>query len=61
MDGMYTKEKSGYEVFVSNAVRKSKGDIALLWVKGHNLFKIESVGFPTADILTFKLVTGDDK
>ncbi len=60
-DGMYTKGMSGYKVFSSNATSMSKGGVALLWVEDHNLFKIKSVRFPTADVLTFKLVAGDSK
>ncbi len=33
----------------------------MLWVKDHDLFEIKSVRFPTAGVLTFKLVTGDSK
>ncbi len=33
----------------------------MLWVEDHYLFEIESIRFPTADVLTFKLITGDSK
>ena len=60
-EGKYTKGTSGYKVFASNAQSTQKGGVALLWVEDHDLFEIESVRFPTADVLTFQLITGDSK
>ena len=59
--GIYTKQTNGYKVFASDAISAVKGGVALLWVEDHDLFEIESVRFPTPDVLTFKLVTGDSK
>merc|ERR1712127_92341 len=60
-DQKYAKGTSGYNFFAPDAVSLQKGGVALLWVEDHDLYEIENVKFPTADVLTFRLITGDSK
>ena len=57
----YPKFVSGYRVIASKATSPRQGGIALLWEEGHRDFEVEAVQVRTSNLLTFQLVTGEER
>ena len=60
-DDRYTRMMSGYKVLVTKAPSKHKGGIALLWQPDHGGFEVEAARVVTPNLITFQLVTGDER
>ncbi len=57
----YPKTISGYHVISSKATSPHQGRVALMWEEGHEDFEVEAVTLISPNLLTFQLVTGEDK
>ena len=57
----YPKYISGYRVIASKAASPHQGGVALLWEDGHRDFEVEAVKVCTPNLLTFQLVTGEER
>ena len=51
----------GYKILASKATSHNQGGIALLWKENHQGFEVESAKILTPNLLTFLLVTGDER
>ncbi len=60
-DDRYPKLISGYSVIASKAASPHQGGIALLWENEHPDFEMEAVKVCTPNLLTFQLVTGEER
>ena len=60
-DARYSKLLSGYCVIASRATSPQQGGVALLWQKNHQDFEVEAIRILTPNLLTFQLVTGEDR
>ena len=60
-DARYTRLASGYKILASRAASHNQGGIALLWKEDHQGFEVEWAKFLTPNLLTFQLVTGDER
>jgi hypothetical protein len=60
-DDRYPKFVSGYRVIASKATSPRQGGVALLWEEGHRDFEVEAVQVRTPNLLTFQLVTGEER
>jgi len=60
-DDRYTHMMSGYKVLSTKAPSKHKGGIALLWQPVQEGFEVEATRVVTPNLITFQLVTGDDR
>jgi hypothetical protein len=60
-DAHYTRLASGYKILASRAASHNQGGIALLWKENHQGFEVESAKFLMPNLLTFLLVTGDER
>jgi hypothetical protein len=60
-DACYTRLTSGCKILASKAASHNQGGIALLWKKNHKGFEVESAKVLTPNLLTFQLVTGDER
>jgi len=60
-DDRYTRLASGYKILASKAASHNQGGIALLWKENHQGFEVESAKILTPNLLTFQLVTGDER
>jgi hypothetical protein len=60
-DARYTRLTSGYKILASKAASHNQGGIALLWMENHQGFEVESAKFLMPNLLTFQLVTGDER
>jgi len=60
-DARYTRLASGYKILASRAASHNQGGIALLWKEDHQGFEVESAKILTLNLLTFQLVTGDER
>jgi len=60
-NGRYTRLASGYKILASRAASHNQGGIALLWEENHRGFEVESVKIVTPNLLTFQLVTGNER
>ena len=60
-DDRYTRMTSGYKVLATKAPSKHQGGIALLWQPEHEAFEIEATKIVTPNLITFQLVTGDQR
>ena len=61
-DARYSRLASGYKILASKAASHNQGGIALLWKENHQGFlEVESAKFLTPNLLTFQLVTGDER
>ena len=52
---------SGYRVILSKATSPHQGGVALMWEEGHQDFEVEAVTIVSPNLLTFQLVTGEDR
>ncbi len=57
----YPKTTSGYRVISSKATSPQQGGVALLWEEGHQDFEVEAVTIVSPNLLTFQLVTGEER
>jgi hypothetical protein len=57
----YTRLASGYKILASKAASHNQGGIALLWKENHQGFEVESAKLLMPNLLTFLLVTGDER
>ena len=60
-DVRYTRLASGYKILASKAASHNQGGIALLWKENHRGFEVESAKIVTPNLLTFQLVTGNER
>ena len=60
-DDRYSKMTSGYRVISSKATSPQQGGVALLWEEGHQDFEVEAVTIVSPNLLTFQLVTGEER
>jgi hypothetical protein len=60
-DDRYIRMTSGYKVLSTKAPSKHKGGIALLWQPDHEGFEVEAARVVTPNLITFQLVTGDER
>jgi hypothetical protein len=60
-DARYTRLTSGYKILASKAASHNQGGIALLWKENHQGFEVESAKNLTPNLLTFLLITGDER
>jgi hypothetical protein len=60
-DDRYTPMTSGCKVLATKAPSKHQGGIALLWQPDHEAFEIEATKIVTPNLITFQLVTGDQR
>ena len=60
-DDRYARMTSGYKVLSTKAPSKHKGGIALLWQPDHEGFEVEAARVVTPNLITFQLVTGDER
>ncbi len=60
-DNQYPKTVSGYCVISSKATSPQQGGVALLWEEGHQDFEVEAVTIASLNLLTFQLVTGEER
>jgi hypothetical protein len=60
-DDRYSRMTSGYKVLSTKAPSKHKGGIALLWQPDHEGFDVEAARVVTPNLITFQLVTGDER
>jgi hypothetical protein len=57
----YLKSLSGYRVLVSKAASPHQGGIGLIWREDHDGFQVKAVRPLTPNVMSFQLVTGDDR
>ena len=60
-DDIYPSVSHGLKVLASNAPSRHQGGIALMWDDAHEAFEVEAVRVRTPNVMTFQLVTGDDR
>ena len=60
-DDRYTRLALGFKILVSKAMSHNQGGIALLWKENHPGYEVESARIATPNLLTFQLVTGDER
>ncbi len=60
-DDRYPHFTSGYKVLLSKAASRHQGGIALLWRENHPGVEVEATQILTPNLLTFQLVTGDER
>jgi hypothetical protein len=60
-DARYPRLASGYKILASKATSHNQGGIALLWRENHRGFVVESAKNVTPNLLTFLLVTGNER
>jgi len=57
----YTRLASGYKILAPKAASHNQGGIVLLRKENHQGFEVESATILTPNLLTFLLVTGDER
>ena len=57
----YPKTVSGYCVILLKAMSPQQSWVALLWEEGHQDFEVEAVTIASPNLLTFHLVTGEER
>ncbi len=57
----YLKSLSGYRVLVLKAASPHQGGIGLIWREDHDGFEIEAVRPLTPNLISFQLVTGNER
>jgi len=57
----YTRLASGFKILSSKAMSHNQGGIALLWKENHLGYEVELARIATLNLLTFQLVTGDER
>ena len=60
-DDRYSRTISGYRMISSKATSPQQGGVALLWEEGHQDFEVEAVTIASPNLLTFQLVTGEER
>jgi hypothetical protein len=57
----YSKSLLGYRVLVLKAASPHQGGIGLIWREDHDGFEVEAVRPLTPNLMSFQLVTGDER
>jgi hypothetical protein len=57
----YSRTVSGYHVILLQATSPQQGGFALLWEEGHQDFEVKAVTIASPNLLTFQLVTGEER
>jgi hypothetical protein len=60
-DNRYSKTTLGYCVISLKATIPQQGGVALLWEEGHKDFEVKAVTIVSPNLLTFQLVTGEER
>ncbi len=60
-DDRYTRLALGFKILASKATSHNQGGIALLWKENHSGYEVESAQIATPNLLTFQLITGDER
>ena len=60
-DNRYTCLVSGFKILASKATSHNQGGIALLWKENHPRYEVELARIATSNLLTFQLVTGNER
>ena len=60
-DNRYPYFLSGFKVLLSKAASRHQGGIALLWREGNQGVEVKAARILTPNLLTFQLVTGDER
>ena len=60
-DNCHPHLASGYKILASKATSHSQGGIALLWRDNHGGYEVKLAQICTPNLLTFQLVTGDER
>jgi hypothetical protein len=60
-EACYTRLALGYKTLASKTTSHNQGGIALLWKENHRGFEVESAKILTPNLLTFLLVTGNER
>ena len=60
-DDRYPKTVLGYRVILSKVASPQQGGVTLLWEEGHQDFEVEAVTISSPNLLTFQLVTGEER
>ena len=60
-DYRYTRLASGFKILPSKAASHNQGGIALSWKENHPGYEVESARIAMPNLLTFQLVTGDER
>ena len=61
LDDRYTRLALGFKILASKAMSHNQGGIALLWKENHPGYEVESARIATPNLLTFQLITGDER
>ncbi len=61
IDDWYSKSLLGYRVLVLKATSPHQGGIGLIWREDHDGFEVEAVRPLTPNLISFQLVTGDER
>jgi hypothetical protein len=60
-DDCHPRLMSGYQILSSKAASHNQGGIALLWKENCGDYEVELVRIVTPNLLTFQLVTGNER
>ena len=60
-DDRFTRLALGFKILASKATSHNQGGIALLWKENHPGYEVESARIAMPNLLTFQLVTGDER
>jgi hypothetical protein len=60
-DDHYTRIASGFKILATKATSHNQGVIALLWKENHPGYEVELAQIATPNLLTFQLITGDER
>jgi hypothetical protein len=60
-NNQYLRTVLGYRVISSKATSPQQGGVALLWEEGHQDFEVKAVTIASPNLLTFQLVTGEER
>ena len=58
--GIYIRQYGNYSVIATDATSISEGGVALFW-RDNDLFEVEEVEKHGTNVITFQLVTGQDR
>jgi hypothetical protein len=61
IDNWYSKSLLGYRVLVLKAASPHQGGIGLIWREDHDRFEVEAIRPLTPNLMSFQLVTGDER
>ncbi len=61
INNRYAKSLSGYRVLTSKAASPHQGGIGLIWREDHNGFEVEAIRPLTPNLMSFQLITGNER